>query len=263
MIHTRRFGGPGGLPSLLVHCFLGHSGAWAPMADLIAPRLDALAFDMPGHGRTPMPPHVGDLQAEVANLIDGFVTKPSLLIGHSFGAVSLMRFALHNPGRVLGLVLIEPVFIAAALADPEFEPAPGDADYAIAAQEGRYEDAARQFFSFNDPSRDWNALPAAARAQMTAQMQLLPATEPGAIKDSGRLLTPGLMEGFAPPVLLIGGARSPALFPAIIKALGERFTDARRVEIEGAGHMVPLTHARQTADAINCWLRDTGMATAA
>lgn len=260
MIHSRPFGAPGGVPTLMAHCFLGHSGGWAQLAEAITPPLEAVAFDMPGHGRSPMPDTVGDLHAVVTDLIDGMVTQPTLLIGHSFGGASLLRFALRNPERVLGLVLFEPVFVAAALADPTYTPQDSDSDYADLARSGQLEDAAREFFTFNDPTRDWMALPAAARQMMTAQMRLLPATEPGVVEDSGNLLAPGLMEGFAPPVLLIGGDRSPPMFPAIIRALAKRLPTVERVVIEDAGHMVPMTHARQSAGQISRWMRATGLA---
>ncbi|WP_417587364.1 alpha/beta fold hydrolase [Pararhodobacter oceanensis] len=256
MIHTRRFGQPEGLPSVLVHCFLGHAGTWRPLVERITPPLDALAFDMPGHGRSPMPEGPCDLQAEVAGVIEGFVNEPSLLIGHSFGAVSALRFALYHPERVLGLVLIEPVLIAAALADPAYTPDSEEPRYSVLAREGAYEAAAQDFFTFNDPSRDWDALPEAARKTMARQMRLVAATEPGAVHDSGKLLVPGLMEAFTPPVLLIGGDRSPEVFPAILKALNKRFTAPRSATIAGAGHMVPLTHLDETSAVINRWLAE-------
>ncbi|MEJ6688272.1 MAG: hypothetical protein QNL02_03640, partial [Paracoccaceae bacterium] len=112
---------------------------------------------------------------------------------------------------------------------------------------------AQDFFTFNDPTRDWYALPEAARATMARQMRLVTATEPGAVQDSGQTLAPGLMEGFTPPVLLIGGDRSPEVFPAILKALNKRFTAPRSATIAGAGHMVPLTHLDETSAVINRW----------
>jgi lipase len=259
MIHTRRFGTSDGVPTLLAHCFLGSSKGWEPLVEALAPRLDAEAFDMPGHGRSPMPDHVEDLHELVTHQIDGLVTKPSLLIGHSFGGASALRFALHNPDRVLGLALIEPVFIAAALADPNFKAAATEGDYATLAREGRLEEAARDFFTYNDPTRDWFALPEPARAKMTAQMQLLPATEPGAVSDSGNLLAPGLMEGFTRPVLLIGGERSPPMFAAIINALAKRLPNVETAIIDGAGHMAPMTHPQQTADLIGAWMSAKGL----
>lgn len=260
-MYLRDYRTPQGVPAVLGHCFLGHSGAWKGLIGALQTPLDAVAFDLPGHGRSPMPPEANDLQAQVAEQLAGIVTQPSLLIGHSFGGAALLRFALRHPARVRGLVLIEPVFIAAAMVEPGFEPSDEDTVYALAAREGRLEEAARLFYAYNDPTRDWDALPEPAKTTMIAQMRLLPATEPGVVADSGNLLEPGLMEGFAPPVLLIGGSHSPPLFPAVIRALSRRLRHARVARIEGAGHMLPVTHAEETAHLIDIWLRDTGLAT--
>lgn len=259
MIHTQRMGEAGGTSVLLAHCFLGNSGMWKGLLSAQTPQPDALAFDMPGHGRSPMPEHLGDFHATVAGIIDTLVPAPMLLIGHSFGAASLLRFALLNPGRVRGMVLIEPVFIAAALAEPDFHHVEGEQSYALAAREGRLAEAARDFFTFIDPTRDWDALPPQAQAMMTEQMRILPATEPGVVEDTGGLLRPGLMEGFAPPVLLIGGDRSPALFPAIIKGLGRRLAQVETAAIADAGHMVPLTHPQSCATLIDQWRAAKGL----
>ena len=94
---------------------------------------------------------------------------------------------------------------------------------------------------------------------MTAQMQLLPATEPGAVSDSGNLLAPGLMEGFTRPVLLIGGERSPPMFAAIINALAKRLPNVETAIIDGAGHMAPMTHPQQAADLISAWMSEKGL----
>lgn len=259
MIHTQRMGDASGAPALLAHCFLGNSGAWRGLVSALDPAPDALAFDLPGHGQSPMPADLSDLHASTAALIDGMVETPMLMIGHSFGGASMLRFALRNPDRVRAMVLFEPVFIAAAMADPGFTHSEPDQTYAIAAREGRLEEAARTFFTFNDPTRDWFALPPQVRATMIAQMRLLPGTEPGIVHDSGNLMEPGLMERFAPPVLLIAGDQSPPMFSAIIRELARRLPNVETVTIEGAGHMVPLTHARACADHIDRWRRAQGL----
>lgn len=254
-IHRIELGQPDGLPAVLAHCFLGHSGTWARLVDALAQPLAAQAFDLPGHGRSPMPAAPGDLHAEVSALIGGMVAQPSLLVGHSFGGASALRFALRHPQRVLGLVLIEPVMFAAARAEPEFaayqrQSAPMDA----ALQRGDFDAAARAFYAFNDSSRDWDQLPAAARALMTAQVALLPSTVAGVMEDSGGLLAPGLIEGFAPPVLLIAGAQSPAIFRAVVRVLADRLPNAEAVTLADAGHMAPMTHAPQVAAILDDWI---------
>ncbi len=254
-IHRIDLGQPDGTPTVLAHCFLGHSGAWARLVEAMSHPLAARAFDMPGHGRSPMPAAPGDFHAEVTALIDGMVTRPTLLIGHSFGGASALRFAVRNPQRVRGLVLIEPVFFAVARDEPEYaaycaQTAPMD----TALLRGDFDTAAQEFYAFNDSSRDWLALPEAARRQMIRQIALLPATMAGVIDDSGGLLAPGLIEGLAVPVLLIAGEKSPDMFRAVVRVLADRLPQAEVAIIPDAGHMAPMTHAAQVAARIDAWM---------
>lgn len=260
MIHTQRGGAAGGLPTLFAHCFLGHSGMWRGLIEAMNPTPETLAFDLPGHGRSAMPEQPGDLHAEVAEIIDGLVEQPMLLIGHSFGGASMLRFALKNPDRVLGLVLFEPVFIAAGLAEQGVAAQDFNDGFADAVRDERHDDAARAFYEYNDPSRRYDDLPEEAKSVMRRQMRLLPATEPGVVHDSGGLLSPGLMDGFAPPVLLLGGACTPPLFPPILRGLHRRLNGAELVEIAEAGHMLPLTHAAECGSRIDAWRARHGLA---
>lgn len=258
-VHITRYGTPGARPTLLAHCFLGHGGTWGRLLEAIDAPLDALAFDMPGHGKSAMPAQPGDFHAQVSAMVTGFVTRPSLLIGHSFGGASVLRHALGHPETVTGMVLIEPVFFAAARGMAAFE------DYARqedglreAVEGGRPEDAARYFLSLNVGSPEWDSLPPGAQAAMAAQMPLLVATEAGLFGDSGNLLAPGLMEGFEAPVLLLAGSQTTPIFKAAIKGLQARLGNCETVIVEGAGHMAPITHPVQTGAVIRDWMARTG-----
>ena len=52
------------------------------------------------------------------------------------------------------------------------------------------------------------------------------------------------------PALLLEGDASPDMSYAINKSLERRLPNARRERIEGAGHMAPLTHPQDVAQAI-------------
>ncbi len=266
---TQPMGRQGGLPALMVHCFLGHSGMWAGLVGAMAPPLDALALDMPGHGRAPAwgdPTGSGDYQADVTAQLAALHEARAglgapLLIGHSFGATVALRHALERPGSVRGLVLFEPVFFAAAAGEPEFAAHQrGEAALRAAFTEGDMEAAAHAFMQINGDAPDWDSLPEKQRARFTAQMPLIAASRPGVFDDSGGQLAPGRMEGFSLPVLLITGARSPAIFRAISRALAARLGRAEWHSLQGAGHMVPITHAKECALVIGDWLVREGLA---
>jgi len=264
-IATCRVGTPGARPALLAHCFLGHAGTWDRLVSRLTAPLDGLAFDLPGHGRSPMPDHVEDFLAEVGALVPGLLTllPPGpdgvLAMGHSFGGALMLRQAVMSPGTVGALVLIEPVFFAAARGCAEFdrwqaEDAPLQAHLAA----GRPDLAAQMFLQQNGDGTPWDRLPARQRDAILRLIALMPGTAPGLIDDSGGLLAPGRIEGFDRPVLLLAGSDSPPVYRAICRALADRLPQARLSIVDGAGHMLPITHTRQVAACIDAWLDETG-----
>lgn len=263
---TTRLGTPGAPPALLAHCFLGHRGTWARLLARMEGPLDALAFDLPGHGQSPMPAEVGDFHAEVTALVPGLLDRiapggaPVLGMGHSFGGAVLLRHALLNTAGMAGLVLIEPVFFAAAAGMPAFDAwLAGEAPIHAAIAEGRLEEAARAFLAENGDGTPWERIPERQRALVLRQLWLMTATMPGLGHDSGGLLAPGLMEGFDRPVLLLAGSQSPPIFRAVCQGLAARLPRAEMIVVDGAAHMLPITHAPEVARLIDAWRVQAGV----
>jgi pimeloyl-ACP methyl ester carboxylesterase len=72
----------------------------------------AIAFDRPGHGKSERPVNEEATVALQADLIrealrELRVEKP-ILVGHSWGALVVLQYALRFPGEVSGLVLLAP-----------------------------------------------------------------------------------------------------------------------------------------------------------
>lgn len=273
MLATTRYGTPGASPALLAHCYLGHAGTWRGLMAALRTPLDALAFDMPGHGRSPLSAPPVDYHAEVAGLFPGLLAqvapdgRPALLIGHSFGAAAALRHALERPATVAGLVLIEPVFFAAAAGMPEHADwIAASAPIDLAVAEGRLDDAVTLFLQQNGDGTPYGAMPPAARALLRRQIAMMPSSTAGLVEDRGQLLAPGRMAAFPAPVLLLAGAASPPIYPAICRGLAARL--GTRLEAGGggarlellpeAGHMLPITHAAQVAARIDSWLATWG-----
>ena len=69
-----------------------------------------LLYDLRGHGRSERPRAGYDLATmarDLEALADEFSPEPLLLVGHSYGALIALRFALDNPDRVRRLALVE------------------------------------------------------------------------------------------------------------------------------------------------------------
>ncbi len=248
--------GRGNLPALLMHCSLAHSGAWAGMMAHLDDLLRATAFDLPGHGRTADLPPGRDLLDQTVAIAGALIREPAVLIGHSFSAIAALRLALERPEAVRALVLIEPVLFAAVRGGEEFSALEeATRPFAEAFTEGRREDAARHFTTIWGDGRAWEDLPPLQRAYLAERIHLIPAGHSATHEDRADLLAAGRLEGLAAPVLLLEGAASPPVIGAIGSALFLRLANASRHVVPEAGHMLPITHPRQSAEAIRRFLQ--------
>ncbi len=260
MIHSTRMGDLNGLPTVLAHCFLGHGGGWKRLLAALETPLDAVAFDLPGHGRSGPWDRRSDLHAVATAALAAQIGRPSLLIGHSFGGTLALRQALEAPETVRGLVLIEPVLFAAARNTPAFaDHVDGETPLREAFHRGDLAEAGRIFFALNGDEAGWHAMPAPARAVMIRQMAMIDATHPVLMEDSAGLLVPGRMAAFDKPVLVLAGAVSPPIFPAAARAVAAGLPRAEFATVSGAGHMAPITHPDATAAIIDGWLARIGL----
>ncbi len=158
------------------------------------------------------------------------------------------------------MTLIEPVFFAVALQDaPEMV---ADHDRAAAPvweafDAGDFALAARLFnrmWSSGGPR--WPDLPEATRAAMTRGIRVVPACDSSVYHDKAGLLRPGVLGAAAMPVLLLRGSLTQPVIAAMNEGLVRRLPDARSEVIEGAGHMLPISHPEATAAALRrLWAR--------
>lgn len=109
-LHAQELGA--GPPLVMLHgLFVGTMASWYfTAAPALARAHRVLLFDLRGHGKSEraragydLGTMAGDLDAAAAGLGDG----PLDLVGHSFGALVALRFALDRPGRVRRLAFVD------------------------------------------------------------------------------------------------------------------------------------------------------------
>src|SRR3989337_1006413 len=100
-------------PPLLVH----HGGPGldhtviAPHLSPLAEHLHVVCFDHPGTGRSaapqgPNPFHIDRFVGDIAALADGLSLGPFALLGHSFGGIVALHYALAHPDLLTQLILV-------------------------------------------------------------------------------------------------------------------------------------------------------------
>lgn len=106
-------GGRGGLPVVLVHSLAGNSAHWTGQLEHLRQNRRAVALDLRGQGGSAAPKDgdysiagmAGDIAAVTGSLrLDRFV-----LLGHSMGGGVALAYAGTHPGRVAGLLLVDPI----------------------------------------------------------------------------------------------------------------------------------------------------------
>jgi len=102
-----------GSPTVILTAGLGDwSGAWRKVQPEIARTTRACAWDRPGFGfssGTSRPQTVLDTTADLeAALKLAKIRGPYIAVGHSLGGYESLLFKDHNPGSVVGMVLVDP-----------------------------------------------------------------------------------------------------------------------------------------------------------
>jgi pimeloyl-ACP methyl ester carboxylesterase len=95
-----------GMPVILIHGgFLDHR-MWDGQFDLVAERYRAIRYDVRAHGRSHSDSVPFADQDDLRQLLDALVVPRAVIVGLSMGGRIAVDFALTDPDRVAGLVLV-------------------------------------------------------------------------------------------------------------------------------------------------------------
>ncbi|MFK7752661.1 MAG: alpha/beta fold hydrolase [Sedimentitalea sp.] len=247
--------GSGARKVLALHCTMAHSGAWRGLSQALEAQTTFHCLDMYNHGRSPDWDGQGDFQDRMVKAAAAHLSEPMDVVGHSFGATVALRLAIDHPDLVRTLSIIEPVYFAVAAQDqPELVPLEKakSAPFYAEVHAGNFETAARIFNRGwgGDSGRPWAELSEKTRAAMARGVQIVPACAPAIIDDLHAIMTPGVLEAVSMPTLLLRGGTSEKIIGVVNDGLARRMPNTLNEVVEGAGHMVPLTHVPETAAAL-------------
>lgn len=234
---------------LFVHCSLGNHQTLLPLANELSPARNVF-FDLPGHGKSGA--WLGeDYQTECLTICTDLLDAPAHVVGHSFGGTVALRLAIERPDLVSRLTLIEPVLFA-AVTEPKARAAYETMmqPFVAACEAGDLEATARAFMGMWGAGPDWSDMPQAMRDRIVGQIHLVPASAP-AIEDDVHGVVARLSSVRCPVDLIAGGDTQPVI-AAILDRLEHDISDTRRAVIDGARHMVPITHPKHVARTMRC-----------
>jgi pimeloyl-ACP methyl ester carboxylesterase len=245
--------GPG---VVCLHANSSSSGQWRGLIEALAPRFHVLAADSYGSGKSPPWPagRVGSLRDEVELLEPVFARAgdPFVIVGHSYGAAIALVAAVAQPRRVRALVLYEPVLFSLIEAE---SPPPNAADgikgatlAAIADLDaGDMRRSAEHFIDYWMEPGSFARLPEALQAPI---MQTVVNLRPWSDALTNEPTPLAAFRDLTMPVLYMTGSKSPASSLGVARLLVPVLPNVETIDLEGLGHMAPITNPGPVNQAI-------------
>jgi lipase len=242
-----------GTPVVFLHSGVGSAGEWKSVFALWPEGHRLIAVDAyrdgtgPGQvGRRTLDDYADQVYA-VADHVGGAVH----LAGFSWGGATAIRVAGAAPELVASLAVVEPEAYALLRTED------ADAYAAICGlrdrwrahvQAGRWYEAFEEFVDFYNGDGSFAQWPSERREAFVA-VQRSRGDLWDVLFDDTRLGVDALAAVTA-PVQVVEGRQTSDVDRAICAVVRRHVTDARRTLIEGAGHMIPLTHPEPLTRAL-------------
>ena len=199
---------------------------------------------------------IAEHAAHAAALLDALGTGPATVVGHSSGTLIVLELAAARPDLVRRLVLCEP-----PLLDPLIDPADvadvhahgrgGDRRGDGGDRAGRPRGGVRRVHGRGlrtgaprgrgRRSSATTAWPGRSANPSSSSPTRRPRQAAGPRSTRARI---------AVPTLLVAGSESPGATHRLVARLAGLLPHAEVATIEGANHLLPLTHPREVADLV-------------
>ena len=246
-----------------IHASASSSGQWRPLMEQLSERYRLIAPDLLGYSRSPA--WLGDrelwLSDEVDSLAPVFDTAGQTfsLIGHSYGGAIALKVALRYREQIRCLILYEPVLISLLISHAPDHPATAEItalrdDTTRAVEQGDLATAAQRFVDYWLGPGSWAMQPEARRMPLMQGMRKVAAEWHAAFNEPTPLAEFASLDT---PTLYLTGAVSPVPTREIAALLAPVLPRVQLVELDGMGHMGPITHPGRVNATIEQYLAQT------
>jgi pimeloyl-ACP methyl ester carboxylesterase len=243
-------GGDG--PSIvLIHGVGLNSDAWYAMLPELVKHFTVTIVDMPGHGEsrpltTETSPTLGSYSSSISEALL-YCSGRSTIIGHSMGALVAMDLAINHTQSVSGIVALNAVY---RRSDTAAKAVQARANNLLQTTQVDNSETLTRWFG-DDPQGSLRV--AADRCD-----RMLASTSIRAYADAYSVFAQNdgpsgeELAGCNVPMLFITGANEPNSTPKMSVALAAAAQNGECRVVDGARHMMPITHAEQ----VNCHILD-------
>jgi lipase len=237
-----------GTPAVFLHSGVGSAGEWREVFAQWPEGFRLIAVDAYRDGDGPGAPpgrRTLDDYADQVHAAMNHVGEPVHLIGFSWGGATALRIAVTTPERLTSLTVVEPE--AYSLLRGEYAQAYAEIvelreRWAEHVAAGRWYEASEEFVDFYNGPGSFARWPTDRRDAFLEDQQ-----------TRGDLwnvlfeapLTSKALTGVTVPAHVVEGSATTAVDRAICDVVLRHVPRVEHSIVEGAGHMIPLTHARE------------------
>lgn len=254
-----------GSPVLLIHSGGSNRRQWRAQLAALAPRYQAIAPDLAGHGRSDWPPRPLTIPEEAAAMIallDQRALARVAVVAHSHSVMVTLALALDHPDRIGSLFLYEPgPYGLLQMGDAEARALMRE-QIALVERIRQATDADREgaFVAWLETLREpgtWAALAPEIRAEILARSAVF-------VRDfdsqTAYLPEPARLAALPTPALVVDGALSTRFMHVATDWLARLLPHARRERLPAAGHFAPVEQAAAFNACLLRWLEDVHQA---
>ena len=237
---------------VFLHSGVGSAGEWKQVFSLWPDgyRLVAIEAYRDGTGPGVTGRRTLDDYADQVYAVAEHVGAPVGLVGFSWGGATALRVASATPELVASLAVVEPeayALLRTQDADAYAEICRLRDRWRAHVHAGRWYEAFEEFVDFYNGPGSFARWPPQRREAFLAAQQARGDLWHVLLDD---VLTLDALAGVTAPVQVIEGSQTSAVDHAICDVVRRHLPHSRHTLIEGAGHMIPLTHPEPLTHAL-------------
>lgn len=231
----------------LVHGVGLRAEAWMAQVNELSTTQHCRAFDLPGHGASHGLPHPATL-AQFTDRIAAAIDAPGVVAGHSMGAMIALDLAIRHPHLVKGVAALNAIYCRGPKAAEAVRRRAKDLS---ATGHSDPEATLTRWFADKDTPerracREW--LTGVVTEHYKTAYEVFAAENGPSDADLARLSC---------PALFMTGEEEPNSTPEMSVAMAQIAPHGRAVVVEGAAHMMPMTHAVPVNAELAFLIRET------
>jgi len=241
-----------GPPMTLVHGVGMCADYWGNLLDELALHFALTVIDMPGHGQSEMPASASPALNQYSDAIAETIKQQSIVVGHSMGALAALDLAVRYPGLISGIAVLNGIYRREAKALNAIKQR-----VAKLAATTKSDSTATLERWFGKSPQGINGLAAENCRRWLKQVN--PAGYADAYRTFANADAPSddELRSVNCPALFMTGSLEPNSTPAMSTAMSELVPRSQCTIIDGARHMMSMTHGEQVCSTMIKFFTDS------